>query len=269
MTMTRISLKTVIFTVVIFIFKSTLCTEIDIDHTRSQCMVKHDLSQCYSIDHDQFHNNDTNVVCNDADNNTDICAKTYNISYIQTEPYNFFLIDFVIRACCGPCVKYRVINTFEYISQISHTSITSSHFVFPVLGPSDATRLHGHRFMPLLDPPVLFYIKAKDNSSMVHLLSSCLHMWPLIVVCLLLASLSGFICWAMETWNNRDEFPRSFLVGWLEGFWWSFITMTTVLFHLYIMLRTAKNPMCQQNNYVKALSFADPARVYCGFFAVL
>ena len=40
--------------------------------------------------------------------------------------------------------------------------------------------------------------------------------------------MSGFITWIIETWENHEEFPRSFLVGWFEGFWWSFISMTTV-----------------------------------------
>ena len=32
----------------------------------------------------------------------------------------------------------------------------------------------------------------------------------------------------METWKNKEEFPRCFLIGWCEGVWWSFISMTTV-----------------------------------------
>ena len=28
--------------------------------------------------------------------------------------------------------------------------------------------------------------------------------------------------------ENDEEFPRSFLIGWYEGFWWAFISMTTV-----------------------------------------
>ena len=32
----------------------------------------------------------------------------------------------------------------------------------------------------------------------------------------------------METWGNKEEFPRSFLIGWFEGIWWGFISMSTV-----------------------------------------
>jgi len=31
-----------------------------------------------------------------------------------------------------------------------------------------------------------------------------------------------------DTWYNPDEFPRSFIKGSAEGFWWAFVTMTTV-----------------------------------------
>ena len=40
----------------------------------------------------------------------------------------------------------------------------------------------------------------------------------------------GFVCWLFETWGNPEEFSRTFLIGWFEGFWWSFVTMTTVGF---------------------------------------
>ena len=31
-----------------------------------------------------------------------------------------------------------------------------------------------------------------------------------------------------ETFFNEEEFPRSFTKGSYEGFWWAFVTMTTV-----------------------------------------
>ena len=47
-------------------------------------------------------------------------------------------------------------------------------------------------------------------------------------ICLFMVVISGFICWSMETRGNKEEFPRSLMVGWFEGIWWSFISMTTV-----------------------------------------
>ena len=48
------------------------------------------------------------------------------------------------------------------------------------------------------------------------------------MICLPMALISGFVAWSFETWNNAEEFPRPFLVGLFEGFWWAFISMTTV-----------------------------------------
>ena len=38
-----------------------------------------------------------------------------------------------------------------------------------------------------------------------------------------------------DTLRNPDEFPQSFLEGSWEGFWWAFITMTTVGYVCYCM----------------------------------
>lgn len=43
-----------------------------------------------------------------------------------------------------------------------------------------------------------------------------------------MALISGFIAWIMETWTNEKEFPRPFHIGCFEGFWWGFVSMTTV-----------------------------------------
>ena len=57
---------------------------------------------------------------------------------------------------------------------------------------------------------------------------SCLDLYPLIVISLLMAVISGFVAWLMETWNNVEEFPRPFLSDWFDGFWWAFVSMTKV-----------------------------------------
>ena len=44
----------------------------------------------------------------------------------------------------------------------------------------------------------------------------------------MMAMVSGFVCWLLETWGNREEFSRPFFIGWFEGFWWSFVSLTTV-----------------------------------------
>ena len=53
-------------------------------------------------------------------------------------------------------------------------------------------------------------------------------MWPLFVICALMVLISGFICWLVEMQGNAEQFPRTFVSGWFEGIWWSFISITTV-----------------------------------------
>ena len=38
----------------------------------------------------------------------------------------------------------------------------------------------------------------------------------------------SFFSFFQETYFNEKEFPRSFTKGSYEGFWWAFVTMTTV-----------------------------------------
>ena len=80
--------------------------------------------------------------------------------------------------------------------------------------------------MPYIDVPKAMYVTRTDDE--ITLVKSILRLYPLIFVCLLLAVVSGFIAWICETWSNEEEFPRPFIIGWVDGIWWSFISMTTV-----------------------------------------
>ena len=44
----------------------------------------------------------------------------------------------------------------------------------------------------------------------------------------LLVYLGMFLHFFQDTYWNSEEFPRSFIKGSWDGFWWSFISMTTV-----------------------------------------
>ena len=185
-----------------------------------KCLLKLDLNICYSTDVVNF----TNIDCHEAN----VCHKQFNISYVKLEPYTFEIIVDLLRICCGNCVNVSNVKTLSKLSEILPSAISLSHLVFPVLGRSDVLRLYGYHFIPLVETPNIFYITYKAENLMHQLILSCINMWPLIIICLLLVVISGFIGWIMETWINKEEFPRPFLIGWFEGFWWSFISMTTV-----------------------------------------
>ena len=55
-------------------------------------------------------------------------------------------------------------------------------------------------------------------------------MWLWLIIYLLLAVISGFVAWVIDTRVNAAEFPGPFLIGLFEDFWWRFISMTAVGF---------------------------------------
>lgn len=187
-----------------------------------KCMVKYEIPMCYPDDdqtvdkHKKF--------CRQID----VCRKNFNISYIKMQPYNTLLVEHLVHTCCGNCTRLVTVNTFHNITQVTDESANTSHFIFPVLGRYAEESLYNYHFIPLVKVPSLYHITAKADNVLDQLLDSCLRMWPVLIILILMVAISGFIAWALETGVNKEEFPRSFLIGWFEGFWWSFITMSTV-----------------------------------------
>ena len=155
-----------------------------------------------------------------------ICKKIFNVSFVKIPPFSFpFSIEKVLKSCCGSCGNYKVINEFENITEVTPSSINTSDFVLPFLASATTERLYGYHFIPFFDVTDAIYVTERGK---LRLFQSILELYPLMIICLLLAVIAGFFAWILETWTNIEEFPRDFLTGWFEGFWWSFITMTTV-----------------------------------------
>ncbi|XP_057316162.1 uncharacterized protein LOC130657206 [Hydractinia symbiolongicarpus] len=91
---------------------------------------------------------------------------------------------------------------------------------------------YGNPYISLIQiSKVLFIRKGKKvaNSDLLEpLLDSTLSTWPLAVIAIAMAVCAGTVIWMMDTWFNRHQFPRSFPKGPFEGFWWAFVSMTTV-----------------------------------------
>ena len=174
----------------------------------------------------------SNGVCNISTpslcNSASICKKQFKMVYLEGKPFRPELIEDLLRTCCGPCVNTTEVTILKTISEVSPTLMKNAHFVFPVLGRRDSVKLYGYRYIPIIDAPSVYYITHKSQDLMKTLILSCLAMWPFGIICTLMVLISGFVCWSLETLANKGEFPRTFLRGWFEGIWWSFISMTTV-----------------------------------------
>ena len=159
------------------------------------------------------------------------CNKDFNISYIQMVPYapSKGLQEF-LKLCCRNCTRFNVLNTFMNISEVNPESIHSSNFVYPFLGSVTDKMVNGYYFIPVLHVPKAYYMTPKTE---VSLFLSLFQLLPLVLICLLMAAIAGFICWLAETRSNTDQFPTSFMSG-----KWFLSQLPTTSFHFYENLCT-------------------------------
>ena len=161
-----------------------------------------------------------------------ICRKTFTLSRVRHQMFSTTINRTIIQmldSCCGDCAKHFV-TYLNGITEINPLLLNSSDIVYPVLARSSAPEMFGYMFIPMFEVPNAFYftLDTPNHGMLLRLINASRHLWPLLVICLLMALISGFIVWIMETQGNAEEFPRSFFAGLFEGFWWSFVSMTTV-----------------------------------------
>ena len=158
------------------------------------------------------------------------CTKKYTISYIDVPPYSTSQIfEGILQTCCQGCANISSVKMYTNISEVKLSQQSSPHFILPFLGRSTAQELYSYHFIPFANVPHAYYITKNHPSPISQAIEACLNLYRLIVVCLLAAVISGFIIWCLETiYGNDDNFSPSFFTGVFEGFWWSFVSMTTV-----------------------------------------
>ncbi|KAL9950407.1 hypothetical protein ACROYT_G042895 [Oculina patagonica] len=134
------------------------------------------------------------------------------------------VISDLLIETCGLCEEYN--KTKLMYSNES----TSDEFVFPVTKTS-----YGHsaysKFIPVIQVPGVVVVTRKGDLSAVLTKvagGSVLQSWPISVITILLAMLAGIIIWFLDSKENSEQFPHQFIKGAGQGFWWSFVSMTTV-----------------------------------------
>lgn len=111
-------------------------------------------------------------------------------------------------------------------------SAAESDFHLPVIINLEADfKMTGRRhFVPMLPQTGIAFVVVKSTKSEQswRVVKSLLSTWPVLVLILIFSLLAGIIAWSLETKKNPDNFPSMFTKGIWEGFWWAFISMTTV-----------------------------------------
>lgn len=113
---------------------------------------------------------------------------------------------------------------------------TSSHddadLYFPVIVNLEADRLVSSQknLVPLLPQTGIAFLVLEGSKSdhTWRIVKSLFATWPVLILILVLSLLAGIAAWSLETRKNSDNFPPMFTKGVWEGFWWAFVSMTTV-----------------------------------------
>ena len=158
----------------------------------------------------------------------EVCKNTLTISYIDIPPYSRGqLFERIVEGCCGKsCTNFYTLKHYTNISQVRLSHTNSSDFVLPFLGSSSASQLFGYHFIPFIDVPYAYYITPRHASPIARLMKNSVGMYALIILCLFMAVISGFIIWISEMFSDYKCY-RPFFPGVFEGFWWSFTVVTS------------------------------------------
>ena len=151
---------------------------------------------------------------------SNICNRTFNVTVLNMQPLSDFMPHIMSRLldeCCGMCAKTR--KVYLNTSSLNLQVLASSDFVFPVIGDLKISEMYGFHFVPIFEASSAYYVtlKPSSESTLCRLVNSCLNLWPLLVISLLLAVVAGFPIWCLDTYFNKEEFPRSFFIGLFEG----------------------------------------------------
>lgn len=154
----------------------------------------------------------------------------------------FTVLTDMIKSVCGTCKKGhgesvivwdKVAFKYQKLSDVKREITDGKKYdiYLPIEGGKDDIRYRSsYYFLPMIDSPGVAFMVIGDEagSSSQAIFSSILDGWPILVLTVVMAFLSGIIIWMLDTYWNEEQFPRSLHEGIAEGFWWAFVTMTTV-----------------------------------------
>lgn len=120
-----------------------------------------------------------------------------------------FLLDFfllkVLPECCGKCAKWNAVNLFDSLRDYQHSTeqqlpdLNATNVLFPLLGGSSTNKQFEFFFLPIFEMSSLLLItRTREESDMAKsLLSGIFTIWPLLLVCLLMSCIAGFVAWVL------------------------------------------------------------------------
>lgn len=123
-----------------------------------------------------------------------------------------------IAECCGKCINIKDTRVYNHTWLSNIHSRNTSDIRFPVF--YDQNYRCNSNIIPLMKlSGAVFIIKRAVVATTFgrKIFQAIIALWPLLGLSLLLAYASGVIMWFIDTWSNKDHFPRRFLSGTFEG----------------------------------------------------
>lgn len=150
----------------------------------------------------------------------------------QATPEGIFptILTLLVQECCGACssVEYRrLVNSSE---DLKAELTNNTYIALPIYGSMTDVKYQNKPYFPIVESPGVIYLQKKQpaGNAAKSVMDAVLQGWPVLVLTLIMAALSGIVMWALDSYWNPDQFPTSFFKGAWEGFWWAFVSMTTV-----------------------------------------
>eukprot|EP00111_Clytia_hemisphaerica_P003707 TCONS_00010636-protein len=177
--------------------------------------------------------------CKDIIRSNPICGKNYTVAYSLHPPYVMLedgkvsgilptMIQYALESCCFGCNSVKYEGPYDHFDKFYQ----NTDLVIPVQTSISNTEFFGHYFIHMLEIQAVSFFGEPikhDPDKMVRTISrSVLNTYPLFIIALVMALTAGVAIWLLDTKWNESEFPNTFPRGPFEGFWWAFVSMTTV-----------------------------------------
>ncbi len=155
----------------------------------------------------------------------------YNGSTLDQETIGIFppILNYLIENCAQD--HNLTLKTLYRNGRGMYEHRMDTNFLYPVsINPERQRLLHAgfpnQTFLPIISSPGMQFVQRPRPFNPVVLVLS--NAWPLFVVLILLALISGCVMWILEYKVNPELFPANPIRGIWQGSWWAVVTMTTV-----------------------------------------
>ncbi|XP_078360358.1 uncharacterized protein LOC144644704 [Oculina patagonica] len=142
------------------------------------------------------------------------------------------VVQRLVHYCCnGSEIVYGTFMKSNREAE-EHFSEQMYDFTFPVYQSKlDKNLYRDQPFVSVVAAPrvvLLVYDGTGKKTRTQNLADTIFNAWPFLIFILAAAGASGMIVWLLEYVFFSKEFPRKFVNGAWDGFWWAVVTMTTV-----------------------------------------